>query len=129
MLAVYLVWICGHTAIDLSCYIERQHNHAKYHLTHCEMCDCHHSGWQTPHFESPHACNHDHSVEVKLYNHTKRTGVDVEPLMLYISYYYSQITIEDIGFERKLHSSAHKIPIPQSPTLLGRTLRAPPVVA
>lgn len=129
LLAVYLAWICGYTVIDLGCYVERQRHHVKYHLTHCEECDCHHDGWQIPHFESPHACNHDHSVDVKLYDIAKRSDSGVEPLILHIARTY----IVDIAeVEQPLHPHydyARKIPLPTSPDIFGCGLRAPPVVA
>lgn len=129
MLAVYLMWICGNTYIALSCHINRQHNHAHYHLNGSEVCDCHHEDSDKIHFESPHACKHDHSNKVTLYDSTKRNNLDIEPIALYIAPLNNNIDIEDVVSLLTPRYYERKVPLPSSPALSRRGLRAPPVVA
>ncbi len=130
MLAVYLMWICGNTYIALSCYIDRQHTHAHYHLNGSEVCDCHHEDSDKIHFESPHACKHDHSNKVALYDSTKRNNIDIEPIVLCIEALLSEnIDIEDVVTSRTPRHYEQTVPLLSSPTLSRRGLRAPPVVA
>ena len=130
MLAVFVLWICGNTYIALSCYLNRQHNHSHYHVNGSEVCNCHHEDSDKTHFESPHACNHDHSNKVALYDANKRNSIDIEPIALSIEAKLSEnIDIEDVVSITSPRHYERKIPLPSSPTLSRRGLRAPPVVA
>ena len=125
MLAVYLTWICGSTFIAISCHIDREHH------THCcTECECHHSGCNTNHLEAPHACNHDHSNNVILYDTYKRYSVDLEPIALTIfTQQNNAVAIEEcLSTDQSIHRE-RGVPIPPSPTLSRRGMRAPPVVA
>ena len=125
MLAVYLAWICGSTFIAISCHIDREHH------THCcAECECHHDGCDRNHFESPHACNHDHSNKVILYDTYKRNSIDIEPIALSIFVQHNNETaIEECISTRQFRHHERGVPIPSSPTLSRRGMRAPPVVA
>ena len=128
MLAVYLVWVCSNSVIALSCYA----NHAKH--IHCcsQHCDCHHEGCEKTHFESPHGCHHDHSNRIALYDISKEQKIDIEPVISSIDFHlltthYSLLTTHYLLLSP--HYSEGGVPLPQSPTLLGCGMRAPPVVA
>ena len=125
MLAVYLAWICGTTFIAISCHIDREHH------THCcAECECHHSGCDRNHLEAPHACNHDHSNKVILYDIYKRYSVDIEPIALTI--FIQQNSAAAIGDSLSTDQFLHYergVPIPPSPTLSRRGMRAPPIAA
>ena len=125
MLAVYLAWICGTTFIAISCHIDRKHH------THCcAECECHHDDCNRNHFESPHACNHDHSNKVILYDTYKRNSANTEPIALHIFVQHNNtVTIEKSLSARQFRHHERGVPIPSSPTLSRRGMRAPPVVA
>ena len=129
LLAVYLSWIGGHTLIDFGCHIERLHHHAEYHVAHQDRCYCHHDNWQRPHIDSPNSCNHDHSVDVVLYDVAKRVDTVVEPMAFTIA----RICVADVEVAespiRQQYHYIRKIPLPSSPDIFGCGLRAPPVVA
>lgn len=130
MLAVYLVWIFGNTTIALSCHANRVHTHTHYHINGAEVCDCHHQDWQTPHFESPHSCNHDHSNRIALYNTSKEGSVNIAPVVLSVTAQLGDnLAIEEITSRRSPRNYTRKTPLPPSPTLARRGMRAPPVVA
>ena len=126
LLAVYLAWICGTTAIALSCHAH--HTNKQTLCSHC--CECHHEGCDKVHVETPHRCNHDHSNNVVLYDTTKRSNINIEPIALCISAQTDRdLAIEDILSIRQPRYFEREIPIPSSPTLSRRGMRAPPVVA
>ena len=115
MLAVYLVWIFSNSAIALSCHA----NHAE-HIHCCEKM----------HFEAPHGCHHDHSNTIVLYDTTKERANNIEPAEINITAKLEDnIAIEDIVLKRTSRHYERKVPIAESPTLLGCVLRAPPVIA
>ena len=128
MLAVYLVWVCSNSVIALSCYA----NHAEH--IHCcgQSCDCHHEGCEKMHFESPHGCNHDHSNRIALYDISKEQEIDIKPVInsvdLHLSIpHYSLLTTHYSPLSSHYYEQSESLP--QSPTLLGCGMRAPPVVA
>ena len=125
LLAVYLAWICGTAFIAISCHIDREHH------THCcSMCECHHDDCNKTHIEAPHACNHDHSNNVVLYDTSKRNTIDFEPIALCVTAQLDDdIAIENIISVRHARHYERGVPIPPSPTLSRRGMRAPPVVA
>ena len=126
MLAVYLVWVCSNSVIALSCYA----NHDKH--IHCcgQSCDCHHEDCEKIHFESPHGCHHDHSNRIALYDTTKENNIEIEPVALSIAAQLEdKISIEEIVLVRSARHYLRKVPLPTSPTLSRRGMRAPPVVA
>ncbi len=126
MLAVYLVWVCSNSVIALSCYA----NHAEH--IHCcgQSCDCHHEGCEKAHFESPHGCHHDHSNRIALYDTTKENNIEIEPVAHSIAAQLEdKISIEEIVLVRSARHYLCKVPLPSSPTLSRRGMRAPPVVA
>ncbi len=125
MLAVYLVWICGNTAIALACHAnEKQHTHC------CKSCECHHEGCEKSHFERPHGCHHDHSNIIVLYDTTKKSGISIEPVVLSITAQISDnLRIEEIVALRTPLHYERKVPLPISPTISRCGLRAPPVIA
>ena len=126
MLAVYLVWICSNSAIALSCHA----NHAEH--IHCcgQHCECHHEGCEKMHFEAPHGCHHDHSNTIVLYDTIKERANNIEPAEINITAQIEDnIAIEDIVLKRTSRHYERKVPIAESPTLLGCVLRAPPVIA
>ena len=125
MLTVYLAWICGTTFIAISCHIDREHH------THCcSECECHHDSCNQSHLESPHACNHDHSNNVILYDTYKQNSIDIEPIATNIFAQNSNvITAEESLSTRQFCHHERGVPIPPSPTLSRRGMRAPPVVA
>lgn len=126
MLAVYLVWVCSNPVIALSCHA----NHDKH--IHCcaKSCDCHHEGCDKLHFEAPHACNHDHSNKIALYDGAKRDNINIEPAMFSIADQLSDdLRIEEIASLRAPQHYERKVPLPPSPALSRRGMRAPPVVA
>lgn len=126
MLAVYLVWVCSNPIIALSC-----HAHHSEHIHCCgKHCKCHHEGHEKMHFESPHGCHHDHSNTIVLYDTTKEDSNNIEPKVINITAQIEDnIAIEDVVLKRTSRYYERKVPIALSPTLLGRGLRAPPVVA
>jgi hypothetical protein len=82
------------------------------------------------HFESPHGCHHDHSNTIVLYDTTKENDTNIEPIELNITAQIEDnIAIEDVVLKRTSRYYERKVPIELSPTLLGRGLRAPPVIA
>ena len=125
MLAVYLMWICGTTYIAISCHIDREHH------THCcASCECHHEGCDKSHFEAPHACNHDHSNTIALYDTAKQSTLNIAPAELCIdAQLNNNLPIEEIASIRTPRHYERDIPIPPPPTLSRRGMRAPPVVA
>ena len=126
MLAVYLVWIFSNSAIALSCHA----NHAEH--IHCcdQHCECHHEGCEKMHFEAPHGCHHDHSNTIVLYDTTKERANNIEPAEINITAKLEDnIAIEDVVLKRTSRHYERKVPIAESPTLLGCVLRAPPVIA
>lgn len=128
MLVVYLVWVFGNSVIALSCHA----NHDKH--IHCcaKSCDCHHEGWEKVHFESPHACNHDHSNKITLYDTTKEKKADIEPVVSTTHFYLATAHSSLLTTYYSLlttHYCEHSEPLPPSPTLSGCGMRAPPVVA
>ena len=125
MLAVYLTWICSNGVIAISCHANRaQHIHC------CKMCECHHDDCDKAHLEEPHACNHDHSNKVKLYDISKRKALNIEPVTLCIAAQLDDnLCIEEIVSIRTSHHLERGVPIPPSPTLSRRGMRAPPIVA
>ena len=125
LLFVYLMWIGGNSAIAISCHAnEAQHTHC------CKSCECHHEGSEKLHVETPHSCHHDHSNTIILYDTTKEDSSSIEPIELNITAILeNNISIEDILSVRSHRNYERKIPLPPSPTLLGRGLRAPPVIA
>ena len=126
MLAVYLVWVCSNPIIALSC-----HAHHAEHIHCCgQHCDCHHEGCEKMHFEAPHGCHHDHSNTIVLYDSTKEDSNNIEPKVINITAQIEDnIAIEYVVLKRTSRYYERKVPIPLSPTLLGRGLRAPPVIA
>ena len=125
MFVVYLAWICGNSAIALSCHAnEAQHVHC------CKSCECHHENCEKVHFESPHACNHDHSNTIALYDTTKRNTSEIKPFVLILSALISDITsLKERDFVDLTEYCERKVPIPITPTLSESGLRAPPVIA
>ena len=128
MLAVYLVWVCSNSVIALSCYA----NHAEH--IHCcgKSCDCHHEGCEKAHFESPHGCHHDHSNRIALYDISKEQKIDVEPVISSVDLHLltpNSSLITSIFSLLTPHYFEGGVPLPQSPTLSRRGMRAPPVVA
>ena len=125
MLAVYLTWICGNGIIAISC-----HANSTHHTHCCKMCECHHDNCEEAHFEAPHACNHDHSNKVALYNTAKRNSLNIEPVTLCIAAQLDDtLRIEEIASLRTSHHYDRGAPLPPSPTLSRRGMRAPPIVA
>ena len=126
ILAVYLVWVCSNPIIALSC-----HAHHSEHIHCCgQHCECHHEGCEKQHFESPHGCHHDHSNTIVFYDTTKEDSNNIEPKVLNITAQIEDnIAIEDVVLKRTSRYYERKVPIVESPTLLGRGLRAPPVIA
>ena len=125
LLAVYLVWIYSSAFIAISCHINRE-----THIHCCINCECHHEGCDKSHFEKPHACNHDHSNKVVLYDTTKENSLNIEPIALNIAALLSNnIHIEEIATLSVQHYHEHSIPIPPEPLLSRRSMRAPPVFA
>ena len=126
MLVVYLVWAFGNSVIALSC-----HAHHAEHIHCCgQHCDCHHEGCEKMHFEAPHGCHHDHSNTIVLYDTTKERANNIEPAEINITAKLEDnIAIEDIVLKRTSRHYERKVPIAESPTLLGCILRAPPVIA
>ena len=125
MLAIYLMWICGNTAIALACHAnQEQHMHC------CKSCECHHEGCDKSHFEQPHGCHHDHSNTILLYDSTKRGNINIEPAIISITAQIDDnIRIENIATTRNLRYYEHKVPIPKSPTVAIYSRRGPPVIA
>ena len=128
MLAVYLVWVCSNSVIALSCYA----NHAEH--IHCcgQHCDCHHEGCDKMHFESPHGCHHDHSNRIALYDISKEQEIDIKPVINSVDLHlltphYSLLTTHCSLLTTHYYERSESLP--QSPTLLGCGMRAPPVVA
>ena len=125
MLAVYLLWICGNSSIAISC-----HANQEQHTNCCKSCECHHEGCEKPHVEVPHACHHDHSNTIALYDSTKKDNINIEPIIINITAQIEKnIAIEDIPTIRQARHYEQDIPIPSSPTISRRGLRAPPVIA
>ena len=125
MFAVYLVWICGNSAIALAC-----HANQEQHLHCCKSCECHHEGCEKSHFEAPHGCHHDHSNTIALYDTTKEDTDKIEPTEINITAQIEDnIAIEDVVSKRSPRHYTRKVPIPPSPALTKRGLRAPPVIA
>lgn len=130
MLAVYLAWICGNSITAISCHANRVDRHLHYHADGVKSCCCCHEGWETPHFEQPHGCNHDHSNKIALYDTTKRDNINIEPIMLSIAAQISDdLRIEEVHIVRNPRCYERKVPLPSSPDVSRRGLRAPPVVA
>lgn len=127
LLAVYLVWIFGSSVVALSCMAE---NWAAGRTHCCSMhCECHHEGCEHAHFEEPHNCHHDHSNRIALYDFVERNDL-VKPAILHTSVQVNDHTrIEEISTIRSSRHYERHTPIPLSPTLSRRGLRAPPVVA
>ncbi len=128
MLAVYLVWVCSNSVIALSCYA----NHAEH--IHCcgQSCDCHHEGCEKAHFESPHGCHHDHSNRIALYDISKEQEIDVEPVISSVDLHLltpNSYLLTSISSLLTPHYYERSESLPQSPTLSGCGMRAPPVVA
>lgn len=126
MLAVYLVWVCSNPIIALSCHA----NHSEH--IHCcgQHCECHHDGCEKMHFETPHGCHHDHSNTIALYDTTKEDTDKIEPTEINITAQIEDnIAIEDVVSKRSPRHYTRKVPIPPSPALTKRGLRAPPVIA
>lgn len=126
MLAVYLVWVCSNSVIALSCHA----NHSEH--IHCcgQHCECHHDGCEKMHFETPHGCQHDHSNTIALYDTTKEDTDKIEPTEINITAQIEDnIAIEDVVSKRSPRHYTRKVPIPPSPALTKRGLRAPPVIA
>lgn len=131
MLAVYLAWICGNSITAVSCHANRvgrnMHHHDKGVAT---CCCCCHEGCDAPHFEAPHGCNHDHSNRIALYDTAKKGELNIEPTMLSIAAKIGDnLRIEDVPNARNSQYYERKIPLPSSPDVSRRGLRAPPVVA
>ena len=125
MLTVYLAWICGTTFIAISCHVNRE-----AHIHCCTSCECHHEDCNKSHIEAPHACNHDHSNTIVLYDTTKRNSLNIEPITLcIIAHLSSNLNTEEITKLHTVHHLERSVPIPPSPTLSRRGMRAPPVVA
>ena len=124
-LAVYLMWICGNSAIALSCHAnESEHTHC------CKSCECHHEGSEKTHVETPHSCHHDHSNTIALYDTTKRLGISIEPVELDITDKCNiELDIDNIFIKRISLDYERKVPLSSAPTLTRRGLRAPPVIA
>ena len=126
MLAVYLAWICGNTAIALACHAnQEQHIHC------CKSCECHHEDCEKSHFERPHGCHHDHSNTIVLYDTAKKkNNANIEPIVLNImAQIEDNIAIEDIISHNTPRLYERGIPLPLPPTLSRCGLRAPPVIA
>lgn len=82
------------------------------------------------HFETPHGCHHDHSNKIALYDTTKEDTDKIEPTEINISAQIEDnIAIEDVVSKRSPRHYTRKVPIPPSPALTKRGLRAPPVIA
>ena len=126
MLAIYLVWICSTPIIALTCHA----NHEQ-HTNCCSIsCECHHEGCKKIHFETPHNCHHDHSNTIALYDTTKEDTNNIEPKVINITAQIEDnIAIEDVVLRRTSRHYERKVPIAESPTLLRRGLRGPPIVA
>ncbi len=128
MLAVYLVWVCSNPVIALSC-----HAHHSEHIHCCgQHCKCHHEGCEKMHFESPHGCHHDHSNTIVLYDTIKEYEVDIEPIASSTHFHLASThhsLLTTLYSLLSTHYDERSESIAQSPTLLGRGLRAPPVIA
>lgn len=126
MLVVYLVWVFGNSVIALSCHA----NHDQHFYCCSKSCECHHDDCNKSHLENPHACNHDHSNRVILYDIAKQSSLNIEPVELCIATQLNDLLpIEEI---RTSHTEFHHergVPLPPSPTLSWHGMRAPPVVA
>ena len=126
MLAAYLMWICGTTFIALSCHIDNLDRGSHC----CASCACHHEGCEANHLESPHACDHDHSNRVILYDTAKQPTLNLEPAERCIAALTGELLhIEDISTQRTALTDDRDTPLPPSPRLSRRGMRAPPVVA
>jgi hypothetical protein len=126
LLAVYLVWICGTSVVAISCHANHVNRHSL--CSHC--CECHHEGCDKIHVEEPHRCNHDHSNKAVFYDTAKRNSINIEPVELCISAQLEEnLSIEDIPSIRQPRYYERDIPIPSSPDISRRGMRAPPVVA
>ena len=125
MLAVYLTWICGTTFIAISCHIERElHTHC------CAKCECYHEDCEMSHFEAPHACNHDHSNTIALYDTAKRYIPNIAPISHCISAMANNLLpIEEVITVRIKKEYERGVPLPPSPSLSRCGMRAPPIVA
>ena len=125
MFAVYLVWICGNSAIALAC-----HANQEQHLHCCKSCECHHEGCEKSHFEAPHGCHHDHSNTIVLYDTAKKSNPNIEPIILNITTQIDDnIAIEDIISHQTPCHYERGVPLPLPPTLSRCGMRGPPVVA
>ena len=125
MFAVYLVWICGNSAIALAC-----HANQEQHLHCCKSCECHHEGCEKSHFEAPHGCHHDHSNTIVLYDTAKKSDPNIEPIILNITAQIDDnIAIEDIISHQTPRHYERGVPLPLPPTLSRCGMRGPPVVA
>ena len=125
MFAVYLVWICGNSAIALAC-----HANQEQHLHCCKSCECHHEGCEKSHFEAPHGCHHDHSNTIVLYDTAKKSNPNIEPIILNITAQIDDnIAIEDIISHQTPRHYERGVPLPLPPTLSRCGMRGPPVVA
>ncbi len=126
ILAVYLVWVCSNSVIALSCYA----NQSKH--VHCcgKSCECHHSGCEKLHFESPHGCSHDHSNTIALYDTIKEDTNDIKPAEINIAAQIDDnIDIADVIQYRIPYLYERNVPLPSPPALSRCGMRAPPVVA
>lgn len=128
MLAVYLSWICSNSVGALTCHSHRSNTH---HGSTCSAtCVCHHEGWDKLHVDSPHSCHHDHSNKIALYDVAKRNNLNIEPVEFSITALVSDnIRIEEMVSISRPQYYRRTVPIPPSPTLSRRGMRAPPVVA
>ncbi len=128
MLAVYLSWICTNSIGALTCHSHRNST-PLHHSGCCTTCECHHEGWELIHVESPHSCHHDHSNKIALYDATKKSNLNIEPIVLSITAQIEDnLRIEEVVLCSTQHYE-RKTPIPIAPTLSRRGMRAPPVVA
>lgn len=125
MLAVYLVWVFGNSVIALSCHA----NHAEH--IHCcgQHCECHHEDCEKLHFEPPHGCHHDHSNKITLYDTSKENEIDIEPVAHTLHLALNAYLLSPILSLLTTHYCEQSELLPPSPTLSGRGMRAPPVVA
>ena len=125
LLSAYLVWVFGNAVIALSCHT----NHDKHIYCCAKSCDCHHDGCEKMHFEAPHACNHDHSNRIVLYDISKRSTFNIGPVALCITTQISDdLRIEKMVSVRTSCYYERGVPLPLSPTLSRCGMRAPPVV-
>lgn len=130
ILSVYLTSICGYTATILLCHCPHSRH---YEVCHkgccCTACTHAQSFGDGIKADDRCKCKHSHSTEIDLYDIARQASSVAAPVVSDCILPASDDTERIFASVASRRFERRKIPLPQSPARVLRSLRAPPVSA